>query len=77
MPRRSDFKPIEISPERRGRVVSWAGYLILVAAVAALLVLAFARFTGALWLAVMLVSFMLLYMGIAAWLAMRNSEGKD
>ena len=76
MTRPRDTRPLEITGSGRRRAASWAAYGLLVAAVGGLLILLLIRFTGSAWLAAGLVAFMLAYMAVMGWLAMRNIEGR-
>jgi hypothetical protein len=76
----SDEKPpryldIDLSSGKRWR--GWIGYLLLVAAVAWALIYLFVKFTGSLLLAIVLVAFMMTYMGIMGWLAVRKGNDRD
>jgi hypothetical protein len=63
---------LEIDTGRR-RWAGWAGFAILFALVAALVVLLLFRFTRSHWLAIGLVAFMCIYMITIAVLASRRS----
>jgi hypothetical protein len=62
---------------RRRNIIGLISYLLLFAAVAAVLVLMFQRFTGHFWLAAALVSFMVAYMALMGWWASRNHDGRS
>lgn len=58
----------------------WAGavaYAVILAGVAALIVMLMRRFTGSLWWAIGLVTFMVSYMLVMGWLASRNMRGRS
>ena len=58
----------------------WMGavaYVVIFAGVAALIVLLMRRFTGSLWWAIGLVTFMVSYMLAMGWLASRNMRGRS
>jgi hypothetical protein len=75
--RRDAIKPLQIAgPGRRRALASWASWALLVAAIGGVLVILLLRFTGSPWLAGGLVAFMLAYMAVMGWLAMRNIEGR-
>jgi hypothetical protein len=69
------FLDIDLSAGKRWRGL--IGYALLVAAVAGLLIYLFVQFTGSLVLAIVLVAFMMGYMGIMGWLAVRKADGKN
>jgi hypothetical protein len=73
--RRQELEIPAVGQGRWLRGLIW--YLILVAGVASLLVYLFVRFTGSLRLAVLLVAFMLGYMGVMGWLASRRADERD
>lgn len=58
------------------RWVGAAAYAMMFAGVAALIVLLMRRFTGSLWWAIGLVTFMVSYMLVMGWLASRNMRGR-
>lgn len=66
-------RELEIPDAGRGRWLRgliW--YFILIVTVASLLAYLFVRFTGSMRLAIVLVAFMLTYMGVMGWLASRK-----
>ena len=63
-----------------GRERKWFGLVawwLLLLGVAGLLILLFRKFTSNLWLAVILVAFLLSYMLVMGWWASRHLEGRD
>jgi hypothetical protein len=70
----------ELEIEGGGRVKRMRGliaYLLLFVGVGGLLVFLFMRFTGSLYLAIVLVTFMMTYMVVMGWLAARRPEDRD
>lgn len=66
---------MEIPEEGGRRLVSWVMFLVAVLAVALLLVVLFIQFTASLRIALALVTFMLIYMGIMSyWVIGRDDE---
>lgn len=62
---------------RRKRFIGTVTYLLFFLAVAAALVSLFIYFTNHWTLAILLVGFMVLYMSLMGWLAMRKVEERD
>jgi len=59
---------------RRSRIIGGISYVLLFAAVCAVLVALFVRFTGNMRLAILLVLFMVSYMVLMGWWASRSAS---
>ena len=68
---------LEITIGRGRRIFGWIGFLLLVLAISTAIVVLFARFTGSMLLAIVLVLFMLSYMTLMGIWASRNTDRRD
>ena len=76
--RTDDAEALEIpAHDSEKRWVGLLTYAVLFAAVAAVIVVLMRRFTGSLWLAAALVTFMVAYMLLMGWLTSRNLRGRS
>jgi hypothetical protein len=66
------FLEIDTGQSKRWRGL--VGWVLLVVLVASLLVALFIQFTGSMRLAIVLVAFMMTYMGVMGWLASRKAD---
>ena len=74
----SDQHGMEIAdPQQEKRWIGIVTYMVFFALVAGVIVVLMRRFTGSLWLAIALVTFMVSYMLVMGWLASRNLSGSD
>jgi hypothetical protein len=74
-----DDNAIEIAADG-DRERRWAGvatYVVLLACVAGVTAALLRRLTGSLWLAIVLVAFMMGYMLVVGWLTSRNLRGRS
>jgi hypothetical protein len=65
---------LEIDTGQAKRWKGWLGWGLIVLLVASLLVVLFVRFTGSMRLAVVLVGFMMAYMGVMGWIASSKAD---
>ena len=74
----SDQHGMEIvDPQQEKRWIGFATYAVFFALVAGVIIVLMRRFTGSLWLAIGLVTFMVSYMLVMGWLTSRNLSGSD
>ena len=73
-----DESAMEIAAhDREKRWVGVITYAVFFAIVAGVIVVLMRRFTGSLWLAIALVTFMVAYMLLMGWLTSRHLSGSD
>lgn len=74
----SDQDGMEIAdPQQDKRWIGFVTYMVFFALVAGVIVVLMRRFTGSLWLAIVLVTFMVSYMLVMGWLTSRNLSASD